>query len=54
MVGSKNCCASHDFCDPNEAMAQALQAFGVSFSPFLCEGINEAWELAQKRGFDAG
>ncbi len=47
------CCASHDFCDPNQAMADALETFGVEFHPDLCDLINEAWDQARERQFAA-
>src|SRR5688500_6323432 len=47
------CCASHDFCDPNQAMADALEVFGIEFHPELCDLINAAWDLAKGRQFAA-
>jgi len=44
-------CASHDFCDPNEAMADALAEFGIEFHPDLCDLVNLAWDLAKERQF---
>lgn len=49
----EGCCATHDFCDPNQAMADALEEFGLHFDPKMCDLINEAWELAKQRGFQA-
>jgi len=47
----EGCCASHDFCDPNQAMAEALETFGIQFHPDLCELINEAWDIAKSHRF---
>lgn len=47
------CCASHDFCDPNQAMIDAMWTFGVAFEP-ANDGmklIDDAWEIAKQRGF---
>jgi len=44
-------CASHDFCDPNQAMADALAAFGMEFDPSMCEYIYHAWTIARNSGF---
>lgn len=45
------CCASHDFCDPNQAMEEALEVFGLDFHPRLCELVNEAWSIASRSRF---
>ena len=47
----QGCCATHDFCDPNQAMVDALENFGMPFHPELCDLINDAWDLARARGF---
>jgi hypothetical protein len=44
-------CASHDFCDPNQAMADALESLGLYFHPTLCEVINAAWDLSKSSNF---
>lgn len=44
-------CASHDFCDANEAMAQALAVQGLEFSSGLCGVVDEAWHIAKGREF---
>lgn len=44
-------CASHDFCDPNQAMVHALEALGFDFHPSLNEFVNEAWAKAKAAGF---
>ncbi len=54
-----SCCATHEFCDANEAMAEAMQTtFGSG--PFGADGHmadtaislwNDAWELAQRLYF---
>ncbi len=49
-------CASHDFCDPNQAMLDAMEELGIEFDPQdeqqtrLTDG---AWTLAKAAGFDA-
>lgn len=51
-------CATHDFCDANELMAEAMQtALGLSRWPDLendemLEIWNGAWELAKAANFD--
>lgn len=45
------CCASHDFCDPNQAMVEALEVFGLDFHPRLCDLVNEAWGIVSRSGF---
>lgn len=45
------CCASHDFCDPNQAMVDALEVFGLDFHPKHCDLVNEAWGIASRSGF---
>lgn len=47
------CCASHDFCDPNQAMIDALEAFGLEFHPELFDLVDTAWDLANERQFAA-
>lgn len=49
---SGNLCASHDFCDPNQAMIDALEYFGHSWDVDYNELINEAWEIAKSHRFD--
>lgn len=51
-------CASHDYCDSNMAMDEALQAFGIDTEPTengMPEEIaalwNDAWNLAKEKGF---
>lgn len=47
-----NCCASHDYCDANQAMVDALEEFGLEFHPDECiELVNAAWDLAKERQF---
>jgi hypothetical protein len=51
--GYKNCCATHDFCDANQAMIDAYQiAFGKELD--LQENIalvNKAWDIAKAEKF---
>ncbi len=51
-----NTCASHDYCDANMAMDEALQSFDVEISDEddLIELFNSAWDLAKKEGFNNG
>jgi hypothetical protein len=44
-------CASHDFCDANEAMAQALERLGFEYHNSLNEIINDAWDRSKAAGF---
>ena len=46
-------CASHNFCDPNQAMVNALELLGFEYLPGLNETINQAWEMAKAFGFSA-
>lgn len=51
----KGMCATHDFCDPNEAMIQAFEkVMGVVPEPTNeahSEIINEAWDIAKEQEF---
>ncbi len=50
----EGCCATHDFCDPNQAMIDAGALFGIQFDIRFNEDvdlINAAWELAKSRGY---
>jgi len=44
-----DCCASHNFCDSNMAMIEALEKFGRrgEYSPLS----QDAWTMAKERGF---
>lgn len=44
-------CASHDFCDPNQAMIDALSIHGLEFDTELCGLINDAWAISRMSGF---
>jgi len=47
-------CHSHDFCDPNQAMIDALEAFGIEFdvqSDEQTDLIDSAWNIAKAKGF---
>jgi hypothetical protein len=52
-----NCCATHNYCDSNQAMLDALEEFGIegfdANDEKLTALINEAWELAIKWNFNA-
>lgn len=45
------CCASHDFCDPNQAMIDALSIFGLEFHPSMCDYLNDVWTIARNSEF---
>lgn len=53
--GDPLCCATHDFCDANQAMLDALDEAGIEWGgPEDDEGnrlISKAWDLAKSRGF---
>lgn len=47
-------CATHEHCDPNEAMIQALSKYGFEFDPQderQMKLINKAWALSKQREF---
>lgn len=48
-------CHSHDYCDPNQAMLDALARFGIvdysAADEKLNALINSAWDIAKKKGF---
>jgi hypothetical protein len=50
-----SCCATREFCDPNEAMAEAfIKAFGCDIMPPNNQHMriaNEAWLMAKKNKF---
>lgn len=50
-----NCCATHDFCDPNQAMIDAFKSlFGKEPTGRNREQnylIDNAWELSKTNGF---
>jgi hypothetical protein len=49
-----SCCASHEYCDPNQAMIEALDKFGVEYDGQDEEQgklIDDAWSIAKKIGF---
>lgn len=49
-------CASHDFCDPNQAMIDALDSFGLQFDPsdeVVGKLIDDAWQKSKSAGFAA-
>lgn len=54
ILRNSNVCASHDFCDANESMIEALAKFGIELD---CESdeqaalINEAWTIAKRNLF---
>lgn len=44
-------CASHDYCDPNQAMIDALESFGIEWDNEMCDLVNAAWEIARQHEF---
>lgn len=45
-------CHSHDFCDANEAMAEAFSRFNVEAHYITDSALwNEAWSIAKANGF---
>ncbi len=53
-AGDSSICHSHDFCDSNQAMIDALDQLGIEFNPQdekQCELINSAWAIAKQSGF---
>lgn len=59
LKGDTNICASHDFCDANMVMDEAMRSSGVNME-WGEEGMpeeistlwNAAWSLAKAAGFD--
>lgn len=53
-----DCCASHDYCDANQAMVEAMQRLtgdaDWGFTIEDCPLIDAAWDLAEKRNFYLG
>ena len=50
------CCASHDFCDPNQCMIDALENLGFTFETqdnAQLQAIDQAWTLAKSCEFNA-
>lgn len=52
---SRDICHSHDFCDANVVMLEAMAALGVKDSHSVeADALwNEAWQIAKERGFTA-
>lgn len=44
-------CHSHDACDSNQAMIDALQSFGIDWNVDLCGLVNAAWDIAKRSEF---
>lgn len=47
------CCATHDFCDPNQAIVESLESYGLEFNHDMIGLINDAWDKAQQVDFVA-
>lgn len=47
----KSICHSHDFCDANQAMIDALEANGIEWSTDQIDLCNAAWDLAKANRF---
>jgi hypothetical protein len=45
-------CATHNYCDSNQAMIDALKAFGVEWDSDNCDLCNAAWALAKQAEFN--
>lgn len=55
VVNGTSICHTHDFCDPNQAMIDALQKFGVEIdiqNEEQVELINKAWKIAKDNQFN--
>ena len=52
----RGCCASHDFCDSNQAMIDAWTNLSIvvirANSSEHAEVINRAWDIAKRHRFD--
>jgi hypothetical protein len=48
---NENTCATHDFCDANQAMIDALQTFGLDFDQAEIALVNTAWDIAKSWRF---
>ena len=43
--------ASHDYCDPNQAMLDALEQFGIEYDDSHSKLVEDAWKIAKATGF---
>ena len=53
-ASNESCCASHDYCDPNQAMIEALEKFDIEYDgqdENQGKLIDEAWSIAKREGF---
>lgn len=51
---NSNICATHEFCDPNQAMIDAIEALGLEFDTQNEQqgvAIDAAWEFSKSHGF---
>lgn len=51
----RDVCHSHDFCDANMAMLEAIESFGLTIDADNEEDAalwNSAWEIAKKNNFE--
>lgn len=44
-------CATHDFCDPNQAMIDAMSVLGYDYNDLDARIVNQAWDIARDRKF---
>lgn len=53
LENDKGICHSHDFCDANQVMLDAMEVFGLDFDTeeSTVELINQAWDMAKAADF---
>lgn len=44
-------CHSHDMCDPNQAMIDAMESLGIEWDAAQSELVNAAWSIAKRNEF---
>lgn len=55
--GDQACCATHEYCDPNQAMLDAMEKLGMEYDPSSqkqTDLTNLAWDIAKRAGFLPG
>lgn len=45
-------CASHNFCDANQAMIEAMESLGLPWQYDYASLVNSAWDIARLAEFD--
>lgn len=48
---NENVCHSHDFCDANQAMLDAMERHGMEWDSEHIDLVNAAWDIAKSKGF---